>query len=70
MDAAATGDSTFADVNPAAWYAEAAAWADETGIVTGTNNGFELNAPVTGAAAAAPPVFSLFITPLRTAGSG
>ena len=46
-DAAATGDSTFADVDPAAWYAEAAAWADETGIVTGTNNGFEPNAPVT-----------------------
>ena len=46
-DASASGGSTFADVDPASWYAEAVAWADETGIVTGTDNGFEPNAPVT-----------------------
>jgi uncharacterized protein len=46
-DASATGGSTFADVDPAAWYAEAATWASETGIVNGTDKGFEPNAPVT-----------------------
>lgn len=46
-DAKAEGGSTFGDVDPAAWYADAAAWASEAGIVTGTDAGFEPDAPVT-----------------------
>lgn len=46
-DATATGNSYFPDVSDDAWYAEAVAWASETGIVNGTDKGFEPNAPVT-----------------------
>lgn len=46
-DAAATGVSSFDDVDPESWYADAAAWAEETGIINGTDKGFEPNAPVT-----------------------
>ena len=46
-DATATGNSNFPDVSDDAWYAEAVAWASETGIVNGTGKGFEPNAPVT-----------------------
>ena len=46
-DAKAAGTSSFDDVKPATWYAEAAAWAEESGIINGTNKGFEPNAPVT-----------------------
>ena len=46
-DAKATGGSSFADVAAGAWYADAAAWANAKGIVTGTDKGFEPDAPVT-----------------------
>ena len=46
-DATATGNSEFPDVSDDAWYAEAVAWASETGIVNGTGKGFAPNAPVT-----------------------
>ena len=46
-DATAAGGSSFGDVDAGAWYADAAAWANENGIVTGTDKGFEPDAPVT-----------------------
>ena len=46
-DAKSEGGSSFDDVDPAAWYAEAVAWAAESGIVVGTGTGFKPNAPAT-----------------------
>lgn len=38
---AAKVDAAFPDVDAAAWYADAVAWASGNGIVTGTGSGFE-----------------------------
>ena len=46
-DAKAAGGGGFGDVDPQAWYADAAAWGQETGIVVGTEKGFEPDEPVT-----------------------
>lgn len=46
-DASAAGQSAFADVADGAWYADAVAWASETGIVTGTGSGFAPETDVT-----------------------
>ena len=45
--AKAEGGSAFDDVDPDAWYAEAVAWAKESGIIIGTGTGFQPNAPAT-----------------------
>ena len=45
-DAAASGENPFADVPDGAWYTDAAIWANETGIVEGTEKGFEPEEPV------------------------
>ena len=45
--AEATGKNPFADVADDAWYTDAVIWASGAGIVTGTGNGFEPDAPVT-----------------------
>ena len=37
----------FGDVDSESWYADAVAWASETGIVNGTDRGFEPNANIT-----------------------
>ena len=41
------GLASFPDVDVKSWYAEAVAWASESGLVNGTENGFEPNANVT-----------------------
>ena len=46
-NAAAEGISPFPDVADGVWYADAVIWANANGIVTGTDRGFEPNAPVT-----------------------
>jgi len=46
-DATATGTNSFGDVADGAWYADAVAWASETGIVTGTGSGFAPETNVT-----------------------
>ena len=43
----ATGANPFGDVDPAAWYADAAVWAAENGIVNGRGDGFAPDANVT-----------------------
>ena len=37
------GETSFGDVTDGAWYADAVAWASETGLVNGTDKGFEPN---------------------------
>lgn len=39
--------ASFGDVDVKSWYAEAVAWASETGLVNGTDRGFEPNANIT-----------------------
>ena len=41
------GLDSFGDVDVKSWYAEAVAWASETGLVNGTENGFEPGANIT-----------------------
>ena len=41
------GLASFPDVDVKSWYAEAVAWASESGLVNGTENGFEPNANIT-----------------------
>ena len=41
------GLDSFGDVDVKSWYAEAVAWASESGLVNGTENGFEPNANIT-----------------------
>ena len=41
------GESTFPDVAADSWYADAAAWAQENGLMAGTERGFEPDSPVT-----------------------
>ncbi len=41
------GTSTFADVKPEDWFADAVAWAGDAGIVNGRGEGFAPDAPVT-----------------------
>ena len=40
-------DAAFPDVDAAAWYADAVAWASGNGIVTGTGSGFEPDGQIT-----------------------
>ena len=44
---AAKVDAAFPDVDAAAWYADAVAWASGNGIVTGTGSGFEPDGQIT-----------------------
>lgn len=44
---AAKADAAFPDVDAAAWYADAVAWASGNGIVTGTGSGFEPDGQIT-----------------------
>ena len=44
---APVGGTRFGDVPANAWFAEAAMWAGAAGVVTGTDKGFEPDAPVT-----------------------
>ncbi len=44
---APVGGTRFGDVAANAWFAEAAIWAGAAGVVTGTDKGFEPDAPVT-----------------------
>ncbi len=37
------GETSFGDVTDGAWYTDAVAWASETGLVNGTDKGFEPN---------------------------
>ena len=46
-DATATGTNIFADVADGTWYTDAVTWASSSGIVNGTNNGFEPMANIT-----------------------
>lgn len=46
-DGTPAGENPFADVPDGAWYADAVIWAAETGIVKGTDKGFEPNVNVT-----------------------
>jgi hypothetical protein len=46
-DGVAEGENLFADVPDDAWYADAAIWAGENGIVKGTDKGFEPDLNVT-----------------------
>ena len=41
------GESTFPDVAADSWYADAAAWVQENGLMAGTERGFEPDSPVT-----------------------
>ena len=41
------GKSSFDDVDPKAWYADAVSWAADTGIVKGRGEGYAPDAPVT-----------------------
>ena len=43
----AKADAAFPDVDAAAWYADAVAWASGNGIVTGTGSGFEPDGQIT-----------------------
>ncbi len=45
--AAGGGSSTFADVKPEDWFADAVSWAADAGIVNGRGEGFAPDAPVT-----------------------
>jgi len=46
-DAAASGSHGFADVAEGTWYTDAVTWASQSGIVTGTGNGFNPSGNVT-----------------------
>jgi hypothetical protein len=46
-DGTPAGENPFADVPDGAWYTDAVIWAAETGIVKGTDKGFEPNVNVT-----------------------
>ncbi len=46
-DAIASGSNVFADVANGTWYTEAAIWTGSTGIIEGTDKGFEPNENVT-----------------------